>query len=375
MASLLLHPHYCPDDKDVFDFLNSKNIPIEEIKRFLRLRGVYVADTTTRTQITKLVARETFCWEDVVDLIDLVKERATHRKYIAGDHQTGASFEIVENATQSAIDILQKKYGDKFEIQKTDDDNIRIAFSYKEVSLEKTRLIQVVEKESEMILTKTDDGFTTSRSTGSKSFALEQAIIGEVERIGKEEGFEFKDKTLKLSHIKTNEDRLKFFALLSDRVEGFSFEQVVSAKVESVDSHANEDFDEDSIDELGEESDELVAAIQSLTFQGRNIGRSPIYAEHVGSDFFPISCEWRSSGEDNEYSAVQFKAGFTPLLNDYALEFSISKIRPSGESSGSGWTNPTRAQEKELTRLLSRSASAAFQILYANLTNESPLKK
>lgn len=375
MASLLLQPHYCPDDKDVFDFLNSKNIPIEEIEKFLRLRGVYVADSTNRTQITKLVARETFCWEDVLDLIDLVKERATHRKYITGDHQTSASFELVENAAQSAVEILQKKYGDRFEIEKTDDDNIRIAFSYKEVSLEKTRLIQVVEKESEMILTKTDDGFTTSRSTGSKSFGLEQAIIGEVERIGKDEGFEVKDKTLKLSHLKTNEDRLKFFALLSDKVEGFSFEQVVSAKVESVDGRANEDFDDDSSDELGEESDKLVAAIQSLTFQGQNIARSPIYAEHVGSDFFPISCEWRSAGERNEYSAVQFKAGFTPLQNDYALEFSITKIRPSGDSSGSsGWTNPTRAQEKELTRLLSRSAAVAFQILNANMTNKSPME-
>lgn len=370
MSSLLLNPHYCPDDKDVFDFLNSKNIPILEIKRFLRLRGVFVADNTTKGQITKLVARETFCWEDVLDLIDLVKERTTRRKYIDGDHQTGASFEIVENATRSAIEILQRKYGDKFEVEKTDDDNIKISFSYKEVSLEKTRLIQVVEKESEIILTKTDDGFVTSRSTGSKSFALEQAIVGEVERMGKEEGFEIKDKTLKLSHLKTNEDRMKFFALLSDKVEGFSFEQVVSAKVESVDSHANSDFDEDSSDELGEESEELVAAIQSLTFQGRNIARSPIYAEHVGSDFFPISCEWRSSGEDNEYSAAQFKAGFTPILNDYTLEFSISRIRLSGASAGDGWTNPTRAQEKALTRLLSRSAATAFRILNADSTNE-----
>lgn len=372
MSSLLLNPHYCPDDKDVYDFLNSKNIPILDLKRFLRSRGVYVADITTKGQITKLVARETFCWEDVLDLIDLVKERTTRRKYITGDQQTGASFEVVENATRSAVTILQAKYGDRFEVDKTDDDNIRITLSYKEVSLEKTRLIQVVEKESEIILTKTDDGFTTSRSTGSKSFALEQAILGEVERMGKDEGFDIKDQSLKLSHLKTNEDRLKFFALLSDKVEGFSFEEVVSAKVESIESHANEDFDEDSGEELGEESEVLVAAIQSLTFHGRDIARSPIYAEHVGSEFFPISCEWRSSGEGNEYSEVQFKAGFTPLQKDYTLEFSIAKIRPSGESESDGWTNPTRAQEKALTRLLSRSAVTAFQILNVNSTDKNP---
>ncbi|MBK1830528.1 hypothetical protein JIN77_07310 [Verrucomicrobiaceae bacterium R5-34] len=366
MATLLLNPHYCPDDKDIFDFLNSKNIPIVELKKLLRYRGVFVADSTTKRRMTELVARETFCWEDVTDLIDLVKERTTRRKYIPGDHQTGASFEVVESATHAAVDFLQKKYGDGFEVKKTDDDNIRITQSYKEVSLEKTRLIQVVEKESEIILTKTDDGFTTSRSAGSKSFALEQAIIGEVERLGKDEGFTVTDNSLKLSHLKTNEDRLKFFALLSDKVEGFSFEEVLSAKVESVENQVNEDFDEDSDDELGEESEELVAAIQSLTFQGRDIARSPIYAEHVGSDFFPISCEWRSSCDEGNYSAVKFKAGFTPLQKDYSLEFSISKVIPASEAEGEGWTNPTRLQEKELTRLLSRAAVTAFEMLDDN---------
>ena len=199
MASLLLNPHYCPDDKDVFDFLNSKNIPIKELKKFLRLRGVYVSDSTTKTEITRLISRETFCWEDILELIDLVKERATRRKYITGDHETGASFEAVEVASRSAIEVLQKKYGDEFNIEKIDDDNIKIVRRFKEVSLEETRLIQVVEKDTELVLTKSDDGFTTNRTTGSKSFGVEQAIVGEIERLGKEEGYKIEDKSLKLT--------------------------------------------------------------------------------------------------------------------------------------------------------------------------------
>lgn len=363
MGSLLLNPHYCPEDKDIYDFLNSISVSTPELKKFLRKRGVYVSDSASKKGITELISRETFAWEDITDLIALATVRDGKSKYVIGNQKTDANFDVLESAITSAGSYLLNKYGDRLTVTKIDEDNISVVVDYCEINLDKTRLIQVIERESELLFTRVEDGFRTKRSTGSKSRAVELAVLGEFGKLATEEGQEVIEKTLKLSELTTTDSRVKFFAFLSENLQDFEFEEISSARVKSIISEDDGEFSEDDDGEIGEESPEIAAAIESLTFQGKNIGRAPIYNKYVGTDYYPISATWRVTNDDGRIGSAELRAGFIPVDDDFILEFSVLRTRDRAHGELETWCNPTKEQEKLLTDLLSECADRAFLAL------------
>lgn len=369
MGSLLLNPHYCPEDKDVFDFINSITVSQSELVKFLRKRGTYVSADATKKKLAEIISMEVFVWEDVIELLSLSSSRATKKKFIPGSQKTEASFDLVKEAIDLTSGKRLSKHGEKITCTKVGEDTYRVLIEHKKIHHEKSRLIQVVEQESELIIKKSSDGFKTSRTSGKTAHAVEMAIIGELEISAKDEGHVVEDKTLKMSALVSIEQKVRFFAFLSENIEGFDFEEIKVARIQSAKdtksssfNDEDEDEDEDENEEKGKESKDLKSIIESLVIQGSNVGQNPIYAQFVGKDFYPMSVSWRVIG-DGDIAGAEIKAAFIPSGSDHILEYSVNKIKKRRSEKEEPWLNPSAKQEEHFANLLARCSENAFEQL------------
>ena len=98
MSALLLNPHYCPEDKDILDFINSISVAAEELINLLRNRGVYVSKDAKKPDLINLLIKEIYTWSDVTELLSLLTIPTQKEHYITGNHACSADFDTLEQA-------------------------------------------------------------------------------------------------------------------------------------------------------------------------------------------------------------------------------------------------------------------------------------
>lgn len=357
MSSLLINPHYCPEDKDILDFVNSISVTIEELTIFLRKRGVYVSKDAKKSDLANLLVKEIYSWNDVSDLLLLLDIPTQKEHYITGDHQSSGQFETIEDAVSRVKEHRLNKYGDRVTIESIDANTYRILIDYTQIDHEKTRLIQCVERDAEILIEKTPSGFKTRRSDCDRASEIELAILGEYESIVAEDAHELTSIRLKLSLLPTLEKRVQFFTDLMEGIAGFDFEQIKTARTQSY-------KDPSDVVELGTQdllSEEYKPSLESLIFNGKNIGNSAIYDSVVGKDFFVSSAVWTAVSDSDECRKVEVKASFVPIQNDFELQFSVFGVWlfKSGEIQPK--ERPNQFQKARFANLLRDSAEQAIR--------------
>ncbi|WP_265593741.1 hypothetical protein [Verrucomicrobium sp. BvORR034] len=323
MSSLLINPHYCPEDKDIVDFVNSSGIALSEFVEFLRKRQVYVPGTITREVLAEVVAREIFVWEDVQELLKLLSISKKREKVVMASHLTGADIEVLEQAVASVSQTRNEKYGEGIKITPTANGGYRVAIEYRKVDYEKTRLIQCVECDTEILFDKTGDGFKTRRSSDVKAGEVELAILGEFERLAVAEKQELVSEKMLLSRLVSVEEKVRFFTHLMENIKGYKFQEIKSVKIQSS-ANEHEVLDSEEGDELAEE---YASTIESLIVSGKNLGATDLYDHYVGKGYYLTSASWTVASDTDECRVAELKVSFAPYLNDQELQMSLVGVQ------------------------------------------------
>lgn len=353
MSNLLINPHYCPEDKDILDFVSGTGISTDQLFVFLKKRGVYASDKAKREDLAKIISREVYTWSDVQDLLGLLVTPVKRKNFITSRHQTSADFELLEEAAKKTNSFMLSKYGDKVSITASGPDTYRVTIDYTQTFYEKTRLIQRVEMESEIVIQKTSDGFKTRRSSDEKSHQIELAIIGEFEKLSPTH--ELITKKITLSSLPTLQSKVKFFTILMDSLNGYDFDEVKSVRVQSIqndDVHDSDDEDETAL--------EYASKIESLVINGRNLSGTDLYDSYVGKEFFITSATWVVRSDVNEYREAEVQASFIPVDADHELQFSTLGVRLLSLGELEPKTRPNAVANERFAELLRTAAEAAL---------------
>lgn len=356
MSSILINPQYTPEDKDIVDFVRSTSVALAELTNFLRKRGVYVSEEATKEDLADLIAKETFVWQDVSELLALITEPLKKESHITGKHYTDGDAELIEEAIRSVKTFRLNKHGDKITLESAGDGSYRVNIEYVDTFYEKTRLIQVVERDAEIIIHKTAYGFKTVRSFDETAKKVELAILGEFERLAKENDQKLETKRILLRQLPSVESKVAFFRGLMEGLPGFYFEQIKSVRVQSV-------HDEDKIadtEEGDEVAKEYAAAIESLVIKGRNIGETDLYDQYIGKDFAPVAATWMVRSDADDYGRVEVKAAFTVEAHEAELSYSVSAVWRRSDGDDVVKEKPSKLVSARFAELLSETAERAL---------------
>ena len=357
MSNLLINPHYCPEDKDVLDFANLSAVSLEDLESYLRNRGVYASSLAKKEDLAALIARETFSWTDVKDLLALLTSPLKKQQYLMAQHDTSANFDLVAEATHKVNTFRSNKYGDRIQITSLGENEYRIAIDYKKIYYEKTRLIQCVEQDAEIYVTRTPSGFRTRRSAGDEAQAVELAIIGELEKLSPEH--KIVTKKILLSSLNSIESKVNFFIGLMEGIDGYEFKDIKSVRVQS--SKTDNILDSEEGDDFAKE---YASKIESLVISGRNVGSSELYDSYVGKDFFITSSNWHIISDTNEYRVAEVQATFVPILKDHELQFSVVGVQVFRENELQPRAKPNPLASARFAELLRASAERShLQVL------------
>jgi len=357
MSSLLINPHYCPEDKDILDFINSSSISAPELTQQLRQKGVYVSKDAKKEDLALLLIQEVYTWEDVSELLAMVHLPTPREHFITGSHSTAAQFESLEDAVQNVKDFRLNKYGDRVNIESVGADAYKITIDYTKIDYEKTRLIQCVEREAEILIERTPEGFKTQRTDDNCAAQVELAILGEFERLAQQDDLEVISERLKLSALPTIEKRVKFFVDLMEGLKNYEFQQINSARVQSFKPEIFDD-DDDADEDI---SEEYKSAVESLIINGKNVGGSEIYDSVVGKDFFISSATWTVVSDTDEVRRAEVKAAFVPVLKDFELQLSVSYVWLFRSDELQPKSKANQFQRDKFAALLRESAENAYR--------------
>lgn len=356
MSALLLNPHYCPEDKDILDFINSITISVDDLTNLLRHRGVYISKNAKKPDLVNLLIKEIYTWADVTELLALLTIPTQKEHYITGNHTCSADFDVLEQAVSLVKEFRLTKYGDRVNIESVEEGIYRIAIDYTKIDYEKTRLIQCVEREAEIFIEKTDTGFKTRRTDNDRASEIELAILGEYEKLAAEDNHELKSIRLRLSEIKSVQRRVAFFTDLMEGLAGYDFEQIKTARAQSF-KDPSQSVDMDDGDEL---ADEYKSVLESLVFNGKNVGGTEIYDSVIGKDFFTASATWTVVSDTDECRKVEVKAAFVPVLDDFEIQFSVLSVWMFKSGELQPKTKANQFQKARFANLLIESAEAAY---------------
>lgn len=328
MNNLLINHYYCPEDKDILDFVKSVQVSREALVAFLVKRGVYVSDNARKEDLAIHISSEVYTLQDVTELLALLTTPLKKENFVTGNHQSKAEFELLEQAVKNVQTFRLNKYGDKVSLTATGTSQYQVAIEYTQIDYEKTRLIQGVERDAEISFKKSHDGFVSRRTSDERSREIEMAILGEYERLARENEHDLLSSKLLISRLLTINSRISFFKGLMENISGYEFEGIVSARVASIDKP--EVVLDSDIDEVAKK---YTASIESLVINGRNVSNTALYDKYVGKEFYPMTVTWIVASDTGDIRKAEIRAAFVPVADDHELQFSTLAVWPfrSGE--------------------------------------------
>ena len=356
MSNILVNPQYCAEDKDIDDFIRAISVSVTALVQFLRKRGVYVSKDAQKSDLSSLIAKEVFAWEDVQELLLLVTEPLRRESHITAKHYSTAESELIEEAVESVKTFRLKKYGDVVNCVSIGDGSYRIQIDYVDTFWEKTRLIQKVEREAEIIIQKTEYGFKTVRSSEKTAKEVELAILGEFERLANAQNQKLETRRILFSQLATTKSKVHFFTSLMEGIPGFEFKQIRSVKVQSG-SNGNLIADSQDGDELAEA---YASKIESLVLNGRGIEDTKLYDTLLGDDYVPIAATWIVTSDSDDCRRAEVRASFSGDSGDSELSYTVSAVwRRTGDGEMAK-EKPSKILAARFSELLSEGAENAL---------------
>lgn len=355
MSNLLLNPQYCPEDKDVLDFINSASVSLPELVAFLRKRGVYVSQMATKDDLAKLISDEVYTWTDVEELLALLTAPLKKEHYVHANHKTDVDFDSVKEAVDKVKTFRLQKYGDRIGITSSGSGRYTVSIEYTQIDYEKTRLIQSVERDAQITIEKTANGFITRRSADKCARDVELAILGELEQFAKSNDQVLKTERILLSQFPGVASKVKFFTDLMEGLAGYRFQEIKSMRVQSakVDSEIHDAEEDDPVAKA------YAGKIESLIISGNNVGGTDLYEKYVGKDFFPLSSTWIAVSDTDECRKVELHAAFAPELKDHEFQCSIAAVWLQNGDSLEPKSKPSSMVSARFADLLRKSAEGA----------------
>jgi hypothetical protein len=331
---------YCPDDKDLYDFLKATGASAEKMDSFLRMRGIYSSMAAGSDDLRKFLATLPLGWEDVEKLLDSVDVRESKERLIPKTFSSEATNEQVIQALRDVELIRQKRDRGHYAIVEAPDKRIiNVEIDYVATKNEKNRLTQAENATISLVIRRIAGGFSVMHTNSDVAHAIYEVFLGKLGELTKkpeeEKPLVVPSQSISLKAILDTALRVKFFKLMSENIEGFTYGTMIDVKVGRLPKELRPKVSsDDESDRVDEKKDEDAERIRRVILNGTDLHRTKQLAEYFAQGFFITGMAWQSVHDATD-ELVDFYAGFKNPLDAVGFELCVhgKHLRVDGEFS------------------------------------------
>ena len=299
---------YYPDDKDIYDFLDSQTRSIEPIASFLRSRYVFVSKEDDKEHLQVYSSLLYFDWPSANKLVDTVNIREVEQKVCHSKICVDTGIEVVKSAIQAVKDGRDCSKREVYQIRQNSNDTIEIDVTYLDIDTSKTRVLQKREKDLQIVASKNGEEWCFRYTDNDRS----KTIVKEIkEKLLTEIQLDTcTEKIIDLSHIRDHSVRVDFFKKMMTEIEGFRFLGASTIKVDRLPRETQPQNDDDDDIDQEEQIIELENRLKKVIMYGQDLFTVREFQELVRDGFFISSSQWKSQKRDGNPEVIEFSAGF-----------------------------------------------------------------
>ena len=353
MRSYKTNPAYHPDDKDLYDFLQSARPSFDALQEFLAPRGIYISPFASQETMYSYVASLPLNWSQCETLLDLQSLRRRSDLTTESEVHGAVTLGEVEAAFRKVRELRALRNKETYTITRVNDDELIVNVNYVDINYKNTRLFQQIEDEVTFEIRTLEDGIAITRRDDERASAIEENFIGILEEDQKERRKELQFEQIDLSKIKTSEARNKFFWSLQSGVEGYEFDKLTGAKVRMYGADLETDIDDS-------QSVAMANCIKRAQVSGDNILNDEKYQNFLGQGFYIIAAEWVVQSVTNSLDKVHYKLAFRESRGKWIACFRVSGVSDALEGITQPRCRPTIEREKKLLDLIKARTAEVF---------------
>jgi len=304
MSKYFKAAEYYPDDKDIYDFLDSQSRTTDLMLRYLRIRGIFAAKQAQKEDLQRYVSLLHFDWQSAARLVDTVDLRETEEKLTNRRVEIEASADQITDAMQSVQEERQQPNREVYRTRR-DGDIVIATVTYLDVDTSKSRVLQKRERDLEMRITPGTGQISITHTDSQKAKTIVENVLGALMRT--QELTELNDRRIDLSHLRDHQRRLQFFIKMMREMPGMTLLDVSNIKVDRV-PPMTADGEGEEVDQ--EATREARERLKRAVLMGEQLLLTREFRELTDRGFFISSANWISEKNDGRGIRVEFHAGF-----------------------------------------------------------------
>lgn len=301
---------YCPEDKDIYDFLSAKAPSIEQLEHFLRGRGIFCPqiDRSNIDDIRAYISELPLDWKDLSALIDLVDVRESSDNVTYRDVKYAGPIGVVVDAVKEVEDLRSMREGESYTIVNSGYDNFSVRIDYMDSQAKFTRMIQRWPVSIMLYFEKKGDELLVRYTNNATALAIVTSVEGKLAELsaGEKEVKPLVSSELSLESVLSTRLRVKFFRQLVENLPGFEYQTVTDVRIERLPKALRTKVPEQD----DEDADTIEAErIRKVILNGKDLCMTDDFKKYVDQGFFISSVSWQSLDEKSG-ELIDFRAGF-----------------------------------------------------------------
>jgi hypothetical protein len=304
---------YYATEKDIFDCLMSarQKFPMDELIDLCRARGIFVSHLEPRSNLVKYISLLPHSFLQFDDIAEHVESATRADKVSSVVIPKPVTKTEIGEATNLLKDHCEKT-GETITLTQVGDKTL-LKIAYSEMDYSKTRMRQRRDRECTIELESKADGLRIRKPVNDKVDEIYATFMMKLEEARKEE---IVPEAIDLSSIASPELINEFFNILIKNIDGFTFNDVTSIKINadtaspSDDQYDDEDMDEEdeSQEQKAEAEEQMLVFIKRASLDGGGLLNSEDYKRLVEKGFFISSVVWQSVEKTTSSPKVEFEA-------------------------------------------------------------------
>ena len=300
MAKYFKASDYYPDDKDIYDFLDSQTRSIDPMLMFLRNRNIFASKTAEKISLQNYISLLYFDWESLNRLVDIVNIRDTEQKVRHTQYGIDVDAETIHSLANTVKNERGESRREVYRITKHGEE-IDVHVTYLDIDTSKTRVLQKREKELQLTATRTEAGWSFRHTDNERGKDILKSIIKKIgENISQEE---ISQKRIEIGHLSDNTQRVSFFKNTMSGMDGFRLIDVSNLKVDRLPRELQND-------EETEDEEDIEEKLRKVVMYGIDLFTTREYQDLVRQGFFISGAQWKTQKTDGKGEIVEFSAGF-----------------------------------------------------------------
>ncbi|MFA0492054.1 hypothetical protein BCT41_24660 [Vibrio splendidus] len=349
---------YHVSDKAISDGL--EKIPTIQMVHFLRRKGVFVSSEAKKADLIRYIITFNFGYSDFLWLTGLLETPNNRVRNEVSRLDIDIDTEKLKSIANSLKDELKTEDVDCKVIKKDDVIKLELNYISEDLTVSELRQKRPVKSEIEITNNKGFIGFSYGSLGPIKD--IKASLIKKIQN--ETDNNDVEPVEISLQYITKPEARSEFFTDLTENIEGYRFDDILSVDVTKnfLSKSGNDDQKESA-------KEGYIAAIRNAALKGVSVTNTPSFEQLHEDDYYIYRIVWSSIEDITDGKKVIFEVQFGDREKCKDFKYLVKYIHDVAKTSNAKGAHTQRHREitpverKNLNSLLESAALQQYRVI------------